>query len=133
MTESILTSVKKVLGLSESYTAFDQDIILHINSMFSVLNQIGIGPEAGFSIENSTPTWSAFIGSDKLKNSVKTYVCLRVRLLFDPPQTSFVIESLNQQIRELEWRLNVLREATEWVDPDPVEPPADMVLDGGSP
>jgi hypothetical protein len=115
--QSILTSVKKILGIAESDTSFDVDVILHTNSVFSILTQVGIGPDDGFMIEDATPTWDAFVTDNKL-NSVKTYVYLRVRLLFDPPNTSFVIESMEKQIEELEWRLNVVREAVSWTDPN---------------
>lgn len=118
MAQSILSSVKKILGIADSDTSFDIDVLLHINSVFSILDQIGIGPTGGFMIEDSTTTWDAFI-TDKRQNSVKTYVYLRVRLLFDPPNTSFVIDSMNKQIAELEWRLNVIREGDSWVDPNP--------------
>jgi hypothetical protein len=130
--ESILTSTKKILGLDVSYTVFDLDILTHINSAFSTLNQLGIGPEDGFAIVDATATWDAFIGSNLKYNSVKTYVYLKVRLVFDPPQTSYLIESLAKQAHELEWRLNAVREETEWVDPDPA-PITDTVLDGGEP
>lgn len=118
MAQSILTSVKKILGIPETDTSFDPDILIHINSVFSILDQVGIGPDGGFAIEDASPTWDDFV-TDKRMNSVKTYVYLRVRLLFDPPNTSFVIESMNKQIAELEWRLNVVREGDSWVDPDP--------------
>jgi hypothetical protein len=123
--ESILTSTKKILGIAEDYTAFDTDIMIHINSVFSVLNQLGIGPVEGFMIEDAAATWDAFIGDDPRLNSVKTYVYLRVRVLFDPPATSFHINALQDEIKELEWRLNVKREDEEWVDPNPV------VVEGG--
>lgn len=134
MSTSILTSVKKILGIDEGYTAFDLDIILHINSVFGTLNQLGIGPENGFEIEDATPTWDAFTGGDLRLNPVKTYVYLRVRLLFDPPTTSYLIDATKEQIKELEWRLNVYREQTAWVDPttDVVET-LEYVLDGGTP
>jgi hypothetical protein len=117
--QSVLISVKKILGIAESDTSFDIDVVLHINSVFSILDQVGIGPPGGFLIEDSTATWDDFV-TDKRLNSVKTYVYLRVRLLFDPPNTSFVIDSMNKQIAELEWRLNVVREGDSWTDPDPV-------------
>ena len=117
--DSILNSVKKVLGIQEDYTAFDVDILMHINTVFSILHQLGLGPEDGFVIEDDTPTWDTFLGDDLRLNSVKTYVYLRVRILFDPPSTSYLIESLNKQIQELEWRLNVVREGDSWTDPDP--------------
>lgn len=110
MIASILNSVKKTLGLEEGYQPFDHEILTHINSVFFTLNQLGVGPEVGFSIEDDTATWNTFLGDDPNLNAVKTYIYLRVRLLFDPPQTSFAIESMNKQIQELEWRLNVYRE-----------------------
>lgn len=119
MTDSILTSTKKNLGLDETYTAFDSDIIMHINSVFAILNQLGIGPVDGFMIEDATPVWSDFLADNLKLNSVKTYVYLRVKLLFDPPNTGFYTQALQEQIRELEWRLNVVREETAWVDPNP--------------
>lgn len=117
MSDSILDSVKKTLNLSPDYDVFDQDLLIHINSAFSTLNQLGIGPVNGFMIEESETTWDAFLGSDPRLNNVKTYVFLRVRLLFDPPTTSFLIEAIKKQIEELEWRINVQREDEQWVDP----------------
>ncbi len=111
MTQSILGSTKKILGLAESDDSFDVDVILHINSVFSILHQIGIGPDDGFMIEDSTETWDTFLGTDPLLNPVKTYVYFRVRVWFDPPTTSFAIESMNRQIAEFEWRLNVQAES----------------------
>ena len=133
MTESILTSTKKILGIAESYTAFDLDVITHINSAFSTLNQLGIGPEDGYAIADSSATWDAFFGTNLRYSSVKTYVYLSVRLLFDPPATSYLISSFKEQKQELEWRLNVVREETEWVDPDPDEIVDEETLDGGNP
>jgi hypothetical protein len=120
--DSILSSVKKVLGIAEDYTIFDLDIILHINSALATLTQLGIGPEDGFMIEDSSTTWDQFLvdSGNRIKlNNVKTYICLRVRLWFDPPQTSFMNEAFERQLSELEWRINVTRESTDWVDPDP--------------
>lgn len=110
MSNSILTSTKKILGVDESYTAFDVDIITHINSVFNTLNDLGIGPAEGFMIEDATANWSDFLGTDVNLNSVKTYMYLRVRMLFDPPTTSYLINALNEQKKELEWRLNSRRE-----------------------
>jgi hypothetical protein len=115
--DSILNSIKKIVGLVESDTSFDTDIIMHANTVFSVLNQLGIGPTDGFMIEDSAPTWDDFLAGDNRLNMVKTYIYLRVRLLFDPPSTSFVIESLNEQIKELEVRMSIVREGDAWVDP----------------
>lgn len=120
MSDSIFNSIKKILGLNDDYTAFDTDVLMHINSVFSSLHQLGIGPEDGFEIYDAAATWDEFLNDDPRLNSVKTYVYLRVRLLFDPPATSYVITSMNEQIRELEWRLNVQREGVSWIDPNPV-------------
>lgn len=114
MTDSILDTTKKVLGIESSYTAFDLDVLMHVNSALATLNQLGIGPEEGFEIEDATAVWSDFLGTDKRYNPVKTYVYLRVRLLFDPPSTSFAIEAIKNQLQELEWRLNVHREAVTY-------------------
>jgi hypothetical protein len=122
MTDSILDSVKKVLGFDPSYTAFDIDVLMHINTVFSDLNDLGIGPSDGYSITDNTSQWSALLGSDLVLNRVKTYVFLRVRMIFDPPVTSFAIDAMNKQIEQLEWRISVKREGTAWVDPNPPSP-----------
>lgn len=105
--ESILTSIKKLLGITEEYTHFDQDIIMHINSVFMILNQLGVGPSKCFHIEDDIPTWNDFIPEDQNVESVKSYMFLKVKLLFDPPASSTVLQSMTQAIDELEWRLNV--------------------------
>ena len=105
--ESILTSIKKLLGIEEEYTQFDNDIIMHINSVFLNLTQLGVGPAEGFLIEEDTATWEDFIGDSNQRQAGKSYIYLKVKLLFDPPLSSSVIESMNRMIAELEWRLNV--------------------------
>lgn len=105
--DSILTSIKKLLGISEEYEHFDPDIIMHINSVFSILTQIGIGPEEGFRITNKEAKWNDYINDNSKIEMVKTYMHLKVKLVFDPPLSSAVIEAVNQSIKELEWRLNV--------------------------
>lgn len=127
MTNSILQSTKKTLGLAEEYTAFDQDIIIHINSVFSILNQVGVGPVEGFMIEDASDVWDDFI-TDFRVNSIKSYVYLRVRLLFDPPTTSYLLSAVQEQIKELEWRINVSRE----LEIDPRTMYSDTI-DGGTP
>lgn len=107
MTESILDTIKKMLGIPTTDTAFDQDILVHINTAFMILNQLGVGPVTVYSIEDATPTWVDFLTDSVMYSAVKTYVFLKVRVLFDPPGTSFLLESYNKQIQELEWRLNV--------------------------
>lgn len=106
--DSILTSIKKLLGISEGYTQFDGDIIMHINTVFLNLTQLGVGPSEGFSIEDESSEWSEFIDieNNAQLHAVKTYIYLKVKLLFDPPLSSSVIESMKRTIDELEWRLN---------------------------
>lgn len=110
MSDSILNSTKKNLGIGADYLAFDQDIIMYINSVFSTLTQLGVGPVGGFEIEDATPTWEAYLNGKPSMNFIKTYMYLRVRLLFDPPATSFLITALEKQKEELEWRISVQRE-----------------------
>lgn len=107
METSILTSIKKMLGVAEDYTEFDEDIITHINSVFLNLTQLGVGPEEGFVIEDNTAVWEDFIDNSIQLQAVKTYMYLKVKLLFDPPLSSSVTESFTRMIAELEWRLNV--------------------------
>lgn len=120
MPQSILASTKKLIGLNEADTSFDLDIMIHLNSMISVLTQVGIGPAEGFMIEDSTATWESFIGGDPRMSMVKSYLYLRVRLIFDPPGTSFVLDAMNKTVAELEWRVNVQREEELWTDPEPL-------------
>lgn len=110
MENSILKSTKKILGVDASYTAFDLDILTHINSTFSIINQLGVGPDDGFMIEDDTATWEDIGIPQKQLNLVRTYMFLRVRMLFDPPTTSFLIEATNKQIDEHEQRLSYFRE-----------------------
>lgn len=102
--DSVLNSIKKLLGIQESYTIFDADLIMHINSTFAMLNQIGIGPKEGFMIEDSYTTWDEYI-TQANESMVKSYIYLKVRLLFDPPNNNSLTESINRQLSELEWRL----------------------------
>lgn len=107
--ESILTSIKKVLGIAEDYTQFDPDIIMHINSVFMELTQIGVGPSEGFRIEDEGYLWSDFIpDTDPIRfEGVKSYIGMKVQLMFDPPNNSARIAAMERQIERLEWRLNV--------------------------
>lgn len=107
MESSILFSIKKLLGLNEEYEAFDTDIIIHINSVFGVLTQLGVGPKEGFSIEDSSATWEEYVQAKSEINFVKTYIYLKVRLLFDPPQNSALTKAIEDSIKEYEWRLNI--------------------------
>lgn len=105
--ESILTSIKKMLGITEEYEHFDADLIMHINSVFMILNQLGVGPANGFTITGKDETWNDFIPANQQLELVKSYMHIKVKLLFDPPLGSAVIEVMNRQINEFEWRLNV--------------------------
>lgn len=112
--ESILTSIKKLLGVAEDYKHYDPDIIMHINSVFMILTQLGVGPSNGFMIEDETATWAEFISpDDKNFSAVKSYMHARVRLLFDPPLNSALVELIKHMASELEWRLNVNAESTQ--------------------
>lgn len=110
MEQSILNSTKKILGFDPEYTAFDLDIITNINTVLDVLHQLGIGPVEGFVIEDESATWEDFLGVGKHLSAVKTYVHLRVRLVFDPPQTSYHINAIQEQVKELEQRISMYRE-----------------------
>lgn len=108
ITQSILLTVKKMLGVAEEYHAFDLDIIININSVFLTLNQLGVGPEIPYQITGVDETWSDFLGDQKESAvGAQTYTYLKVRLLFDPPTNSFLVDSMQKQIQELEWRLNI--------------------------
>lgn len=104
--ESILTSIKLLLGITEDYEAFDQQIIAHINSVFMILTQLGVGPPEGFMITSKIDTWNEFVSDEKKMQLVKSYTYLKVKMLFDPPSTSAVMDSTNRMINEFEWRLN---------------------------
>lgn len=110
MNESILDTIKKLLGIAPEYDAFDMDIIVHINSTFATLHQLGVGPTTPFSITDNTALWSSFTETNTAIESVKSYIWAKVRLSFDPPSTSFAIDALDKLCKELEWRLNVQSE-----------------------
>jgi hypothetical protein len=111
MNSSILTDTKKVLGVPADYTVFDLDIIMHINSALGVLEQLGIGPNGGFAITSNADTWAVLGLPTNQLNMVRSLIYLKTRLVFDPPATSFHLDAANKQIEQLEWRLNVNREA----------------------
>lgn len=111
--ESILTSIKKMLGIAEEYTHFDADLIMHINSVLSILTQIGVGSSEGFSIKDENDVWEDFITEDSKLELVKSYTYMKVKILFDPPLISSVIESMNRIISELEWRIQVAADPVE--------------------
>ena len=104
--ESILTSIKKLLGITEEYTAFDQDLIMHINSVFAILMQLGVGPKDGFMITDKSETWNQFT-TKNTESLVKSYIHLKVRMMFDPPTSGIVSESMSNTIKEYEWRLSI--------------------------
>lgn len=104
--DSILTSVKKMLGIAEEYDHFDADLIMHINSVLTILGQLGVGPDEGFFIEDDGAEWTDFVSDMSNLQFIKTYVYQKVKLLFDPPQSASAIEALNRSISELEWRIN---------------------------
>lgn len=111
MEDSILDSIKKLLGLSKTNKDFDTDIIIHINTVLMILNQLGVGKE-GFIIEDNSTTWDEFIDDESNFSAIKSYIHLRVKLLFDPPLNSALIEAIKESIRELEWRLNIQAESS---------------------
>lgn len=124
MEQSILKSTKKILGLAEDYTPFDLDVITHINAAFSILDQLGVGPSGGFMIEDDSTVWGDYVVPPNQLHLVKTYIYLKVRFLFDPPATSYLITATENQIKEYEWRLNVFR---EW-ELDPNDPMLEEVI-----
>jgi hypothetical protein len=133
MEQSILKSTKKILNIGEDDVSFDLDILTHINSAFSHLHQLGIGPIDGFVIEDETAVWNEFFGTEvplPILSAVKTNVHLRVRSIFDPPQLPHVMTAMQAQLLESDTRLLIMRESTEWVDPDPADL---LVVDGGDP
>lgn len=137
MTNSILTSVKKMCGVAEEDESFDLDILTHINTTFSTIRlQIGLGPDNGFLIEDKTVTWDAYLGADhKRFNDVKSYMYMRVRYLFDPPGTSFLLTAFKEEMTRFEVLLGVERELTDWTNPFPDGEldPDDPIFDGGTP
>ena len=104
---SILNTIKKLLNIDSSENSFDTDIIIQINSSFTILRQLGIGPKEGFRITGSNEKWTSFVDNDEMLDAVKTFVYLKVKLAFDPPLNASLLESFERQVKELEWRLNV--------------------------
>lgn len=112
--DSILTSIKEMLGIAEEYTHFDSVLIRHINSVFMILSQMGVGPPEGFTIQDADQVWSDFVSEEENLEAVKTYMYHRVQLMFDPPASATVIEATNRIISELEWRLYTASEFTSY-------------------
>ena len=114
--DSILLSIKKLLGIASDYKQFDTDVIIHINSVFLTLNQLGIGPDDGFSIDSESEEWSDYIPDNQLLlSAVISYMYLKVKMLFDPSLTSFVNDLMKEEARELEWRMNLLADEPEFL------------------
>lgn len=116
MSDSILDSTKKMLGVPADYDVFDVDIVMHINSALATLNQVGVGPADGFAIQDATPTWADLLGGDKRLNHVQTYVFLSVKMLFDPPSTSYLITAYEKQLEEKLVRISIERENNLYVE-----------------
>jgi len=123
--DSILDSIKKTLGIDSDYDAFDLDVVMHINTAFATLRQLGVGPTTGFAISDNTSLWSDFSPDMVTLASVKSYVFAKVRIVFDPPATSFALNALQDLVKELEWRLNV--------DGETINKPSDPATDTSSP
>lgn len=107
MQDSILMTIRKLVCGNPYADHFDTDLLVHINTCFSILNQLGVGPENGFVVTDETQSWSSYIADNYILNMVKTYVTLKVKKIFDPPLTSSVLEAMDKEISQLEWRLNV--------------------------
>lgn len=129
--DSILDSTKRALGLAPTYDVFDPEIIMHINTVFMKLQQLGIGPPEGFMIEDTTPTWADYLGDNLQLNAVMTYMTLSVKMVFDPPGTSFLMTSYEKQISEYEFRLMVQQETAFSGAPVVVTNPIPGEIDGG--
>ena len=107
MQDSILMTIRKLVCGNPYADHFDTNLLVHINACFSILNQLGVGPENGFVVTDETQSWSSYIADNYILNMVKTYVTLKVKKIFDPPLTSSVLEAMDKEISQLEWRLNV--------------------------
>lgn len=107
MQDSILMTIRKLVCGDPYADHFDTDLLVHINACFSILNQLGVGPESGFVVTDETQSWSSYVADNRILNMVKTYVTLKVKKIFDPPLTSSVLEAMDKEISQLEWRLNV--------------------------
>lgn len=124
MTASILTSVKKALNIEEDDETFDVDILMHLNTVLATLTQIGLGTDTGFEVEDKAVTWDALLHDDLELNFVKTYIYTKIRLIFDPPSTSFAIEAVKEVAKELETRIYILLESRKQALIPPVEVPS---------
>lgn len=130
--DSILTSTKKMLSIAPSDDSFDMDVIMHINGVFSTLHQLGVGPDEGFMIEDEDDEWDDYLdtGRDRVMlNMVKILMFLEIRMIFDPPASSFALGALKDQADEKKWRLNVMAEDKNWL---PTDADIVLVIDGGT-
>lgn len=132
MSDSILDTVKQALLIPVDYDVFDPQVVMYINSAFSALNQIGLGPEEGFVVTDNTQLWSQFIGNEKRIENLKVYVCVRARLLFDPPTTAYLVEALQGEAEQALWRLSIHRERWGWDNPQ-LDDTDTTHFDGGTP
>lgn len=114
MNENILGSIRHATGLGDEHVFFDPDLVMHINSVFDILHQLGIGPSGGFKLETGEELWSEFLGDSETLEMVKTYMYISVKLVFDPPQNSFLVKQLEDTKKEYEWRMNVGAESKLW-------------------
>ena len=124
MEESILVTIKKMLGLDAAYTAFDTDIVTLINAAIMTLTQLGVGPASGFAIHGMDETWDDLLTNPVMLNGAKEYIYMKVKMAFDPPSSSSVLDAMKKTTDELEWRLNVQAESAEYfefIDQDDVE------------
>lgn len=128
MIDSILDSTKKMLNIHPADTSFDSDLVMHINSVFSDLLQLGVGPDSGYMIMDKTDEWDAFGVSNNIINSVKVYMFLKIKIIFDPPASSFALDALKGQAEEKGWRLYVMADSEK-----AAAATGGVILDGGGP
>lgn len=126
MDDSILDTIKKLVGIDKDYDVFDTDIIVAINSSFMILNQLGVGPTKPFSIKDSSATWKDFFGDEEIFELAKSYIYLRTKLLFDPPSSGVLHEAVERQISEFEWRMHIQADYNDAQEEEPSAPPEEM-------
>lgn len=107
MQNSILLTIKQMLGIPSEYSVFDEELIVYINTVIAALRQLGVGPENGFAITGENDSWEDYIGDTSMYENVKSYIYLKVRMMFDPPSSSFVLEAFKNQAAEIEWRIYI--------------------------
>jgi len=107
MQESILLTIKQMLGIPSEYSVFDEELAVYINTVIAALRQLGVGPENGFAITGENESWEDYIGDTLMYENVKAYIYLKVRMMFDPPSSSFVLEAFKNQAAEIEWRIYI--------------------------